>query len=276
MSVQTLIQDGKLTEAIAAATSDVKQAPMKPELRLVLAELISLTGNIDRADSVVEAATKLKETKFAGLTMFRQLLRGESARSQWFQEGRPPQTRTLPTPEFTSAIQAVVEYRASQLQEAAQIINSPAESLTCPGQITLNSGEVHPLDMFRDLNDLTSTVAELISLSGKFYWVPWSDIISIKFDPATTLRDVIWRSAELTFTDGAVERYFMPSLYFGTTSSDRDSLRLGQETDWKDLGEGLTSGIGLRMFLAGEQTPTVLEIAEIQFNRLRTISAESN
>ena len=276
MSVQSLIQDGKLTDAIAAATAEVKQSPMRPELRLVLAELVSLTGNIDRADTIVEAAKKLQNGQSAGLTMFRQLLRGEAARTQWLQEGRAPETRTLPTPDFANAVQAVVEFRAGQLAEAAKLVNSPAEAEACPGQLTLTSGETHPFDLFRDLNDLTAPVAELISLTGKFFWVPWSDFIAIRFDPAKTLRDVLWRSVECAFTDGAVERYFMPSLYVGTASSEKDTLRLGQETDWNELGEGLMSGVGLRMFLAGDLTPTILEVAEVRFNRLRSINAESN
>lgn len=276
MSVQSLIQDGKLTDAIAAATAEVKQSPMRPELRLVLAELVSLTGNIDRADTIVEAAKKLQDGQSPGLTMFRQLLRGEAARAQWFQEGRAPETRSMPTPDFSNAIQTVVEYRGGQLAAAAQLVSSAAESLAFPGQIKLTSGEEHSFDIFRDLNDLTAPVAELISLTGKLFWVPWSDFISIRFEPAKTLRDVFWRPVECAFTDGAIERYFMPTIYSGTANSDKDTLRLGQETDWKELGEGLISGVGLRMFLAGDQTPTVLEVAEVRFNRMRSINAESN
>src|SRR5262245_4196726 len=122
MSVTKSIQAGNLTEAVATATADVKQYPTRPELRLTLAELMCFTGNLDRADTLVEAATKLQKGPAAGLVLFRQLLRGETARQQWYQEGRAPETRAVPTPEFSSAIQTIVEYRAGDRVAAAKLL----------------------------------------------------------------------------------------------------------------------------------------------------------
>lgn len=266
MSVSEFIQKGNLAEAVAAATADVKRQPLKPEPRVVLAELMCFSGNLDRADELVEGASKQNRAPVPGLILLRQLLRGEVARQQWYEEGRPPQTKSEPSPELATALQAVVEFRAGDQAAAADKVGSLAQSHDRQGTLQLTSGEELRFESLRDLNDLTASVAELVSSAGKFFWVPWTEVRRAKFEPVQTLRDVLWRPVEITFTDESTERYFMPCLYSGSARSKVDTFRLGQATDWADLGAGLISGIGLRMFLAGESTPTMFEVADIQFD----------
>ena len=205
----------------------------------------------------------------------RQLLRGEVARNQWYEEGRPPETRSLPTQNLADALQIVVEYRGGDQAAAVNLAGTLAQPDLRQGVVHLTSDEQHNFVNFRDLNDLTGSVAELVSPAGKFFWVPWLEFSHVKFEPAKTLRDLLWRPVECTFKDGTLERYFMPCLYAGSALATVDSIRLGQTTDWKDLGDGLISGVGQRMFLAGDLTPSILDIAEIQFESTGSEHAKS-
>jgi type VI secretion system protein ImpE len=266
MSLKNLIQSGNLASAITAATDDVKRQPTKIEARVVLAELMCFSGNFDRGDTLIEGAMKIRGGQpVPGLILLRQLLRGEVARQQWYEEGRPPQVRTEPTDDLKAAMLTVVEYREKHLASAAEQLRGMEKSYQQSGTLKGLNGEAQSFTQFRDLNDLCPSVAELISPNGQFLWVPWSDFLRIKFDQAKTLRDILWRPAECEFRDGSQGNYYMPCLYSGSAQSTQETIRLGQGTDWIEQGEGIVTGVGLRMFLTDEATPTILEIEEIRF-----------
>ena len=54
-----LFRAGKLAEAIAAATAAVKAAPADLGRRVLLAELLLFSGNLERADVILDAASQV-------------------------------------------------------------------------------------------------------------------------------------------------------------------------------------------------------------------------
>lgn len=265
MSVQAQLDAGNLAEAITLATADVKREPARPELRVTLSELMCFDGNLERAASLIDAAAKLYQKPAPGLALSRQLIAGETARQRWFREGVAP---TLPQPSaqiLTDSLQVIEELRAGRLAEAARLVLELSERSPLEASMTLTSGETQAGTGFRDLNDLTANIAELITMSGQYCWRPWSEFQSLKFEPVKTLRDLLWRPVQYALRDGAAGQAFIPCLYAGSAAAADDAIRLGQATDWQELGDGLMSGLGQRMFLVGETTAPLLEIAEIQF-----------
>lgn len=273
MSIDDAIQSGNLAEAVTLATDEVKRNPTLVEARIVLAELMCFAGNLDRADSLVEAATKIRGNIAPGLMLYRQLLRGEVARQQWYNEGRAPEVKSEPSEELATSMQVVVDYRAKDYSAAAKSVAKLNESRPLKGTLQLKSGDEVPFEGFRDMSDLSAMVAEFISMMGKFYWVPWSTIKTIKFEPVGQLRDVLWRPLSCVTFAGVEDRFFMPCLYPGSAAAAQEVLRLGQSTDWVSHGDDLVTGLGLRMFLAGDATPTILEINQIQFEPQEAASA---
>ena len=75
-----LFRAGKLTDAIAAATAAVKQAPTDLGRRVLLAELLLFSGNLERADVILDAASQIDPTALIVVSEFRQLLRAETAK----------------------------------------------------------------------------------------------------------------------------------------------------------------------------------------------------
>lgn len=266
MSVQEQLDAGNLTAAIALATADVKREPTRPELRMVLAELMCFEGNLERAANLAEAAAKLYQKPAPGLALSRQLLAGETARQRWFREGIAPNVPQASAPALAESLQVIQDVRAGRLADAAKLVANLSELPLLEASVTLASGDTQSGAGFRDLNDLTANVAELITLAGQYVWRPWSEFRLLKFEPVKTLRDLLWRPVQYTLRDGAAGQAFIPCLYDGTSSAGEDAIRLGQATDWKDLGEGLMSGLGQRMFLVGDATMTILEMEQIQFS----------
>jgi type VI secretion system protein ImpE len=58
---------------------------------------------------------------------------------------------------------------------------------------------------------------------------------------------------------------YLLNLYPGSHRHEDDAVRLGRVTTWIDAGSGISRGAGQKLFVAGEELRTLLEIGEIQF-----------
>src|SRR5690349_7893792 len=95
-SIQDLLYEDKLDEAIAAMNVEVKNNATSIDKRALLAELLCIAGNLDRADIILNAISDLDPGAAIGVAMFRQLVRAEQARQQFYTDGRLPEFHTKP------------------------------------------------------------------------------------------------------------------------------------------------------------------------------------
>ncbi len=106
----------------------------------------------------------------------------------------------------------------------------------------------------RDYDDLFAPVLELIVMD-KYTWLPFEQVRRVEIAPPTQLRDLVWAVASVETADRELKA-FVPARYAGTEKSENDLVRLGRMTDWRDLGENLYAGAGLRTLIAdGEERP---------------------
>ncbi len=82
---------GQLGPAITAANAEVRRNPGNLGGRVLLAELLLFAGNLDRADTILDAAATADPRSAVIVAEFRQLLRAETARRQCAREGRVPE-----------------------------------------------------------------------------------------------------------------------------------------------------------------------------------------
>jgi type VI secretion system protein ImpE len=59
---------------------------------------------------------------------------------------------------------------------------------------------------------------------------------------------------------------FIPALYSGTWKSANDQVRLGRMTDWRDAGEELFIGEGMRIFWMDGRDKSILDIRTLEFS----------
>src|SRR5690606_17147809 len=74
---------GRLGEALAAATAQVRSRPTDVAARVFLAELLCFAGELERADKQLDLVADQDTTLAVGVALFRQLIRGEQARQQF-------------------------------------------------------------------------------------------------------------------------------------------------------------------------------------------------
>jgi type VI secretion system protein ImpE len=261
MNPGELFQAGKLDEAIAGCNELLKKNPADIPARSLLCELLCFAGNLERADSQLETIGKQDPKAAVGVALFRQLIRAEQARQQFFHEGRMPEFMHDPTPVMKLHLQASIMVREGSLAEAAKTLADAEEQRIKP------TGECNGdrFDDLRDLDDLTAPIFEVLTSNGKYYWIPIETVDSLEFEPPERPRDLLWRPTHIVVrgTEGDV---YMPTLYPGSASDPDEKIRLGRVTDWRGGEESPVRGIGLRSYLVGESDQPILELKELRFD----------
>ena len=260
-----LFRNGQLDDAANAAITAVKKNPKDPQCRLFLAELFCFQGNIDRAD--VQLETILTQTPDAiRVLQFRQIIRAEKARQEFYTAGRPPEFLADPPEHLKLALKATVLKRAGDHEGATEALQHCEES-----RPKLNGDcDGTPFSDFRDLNDATPSFLEVLTNNGVYYWVPFENVTQLDFQKPEAPRDLLWRRTQLSVTNGPDGDVCLPATYFGTDKETDDSLRLARATDWREEEGGVYRGIGQRSFLVGEEDKSILELQTLSFATLTT------
>ncbi len=259
--VGALFRAGRLDDAIAAATAKVKASPSDLSARVLLAELLVFAGNVERADVLLDAAGQLDPSAGIVVAEFRQLLRAETARRQLYRDGRVPEFLGGPGDVETALLAALVALRDGDA-EAARRAAETAEAQRGARAGTSN-GTVFA--DFRDASDICCGIFEILTTTGKYFWIPISRVTEVTFHPPERPRDLIWRRATLAVHDGPDGDVYMPVTYGAGDASLAPEFRLGRATDWIERG-GLVTGVGQREFLVGDEAVPVMELGEIVFS----------
>jgi type VI secretion system protein ImpE len=262
-----LFRDRKLGEAIAAANAEVRRKPADLGGRVLLAELLLFAGNLARADVILDAASQADPTAAVVVAEFRQLLRADIARHQCSREGRVPEFLGDPTPALRAVLAAMVALRAGDMAEATrQAVEAETLRPSAPGTMKQAGGDV-AFDDFRDVDDLCAGFFEVLTTTGKYFWVPTERVESLVLHPPKRPRDLAWRRATISVSEGPDGEVYVPAIYDPPQADIADDYRLGHGTDWSGEEAGPVRGVGQRVFLAGEDAFPIMEIAELRFAR---------
>ena len=260
------LRAGDIASALAAATAAIKASPTDADARWLMAELLLLTGDAERADRMLDAAA-LHEPNPAVLE-FRKLLRAEVLRMQVLRDGRAPKYQgedATPAQQVASRARMLI-----RLGDAAGASAAAAEiddlRPAAPGHLEDAAGVSLPFDDLRDADDLWAAEFEILTTAGDHLLVPVSRVRSLSFDPPRRARDLVWRRCTIDLKDGTEGVVFMPALYLGATPETDDGFRLGRSTDWTDPADGPVRGRGQRMFLIGEEMLAASDLHTVVFD----------
>src|SRR5947209_684246 len=111
MNARELYQAGRLQEAVTAMNGEVRQNPSDTGRRGFLCELLCLAGNLERADTLLDALGQQDAKAAVGVALWRQLIRAEQHRQQFFAEGRLPEFLEQPSPVLRLHLEASIALR---------------------------------------------------------------------------------------------------------------------------------------------------------------------
>ncbi len=256
-----LFRAGKLAPAIDQANLAVRKAPGDLGARVLLAELLVLSGNLERADVILDAASEAEPSAAVVVAEFRQLIRADMARRQLRRDGRIPEFLGEPTPSMRETLAALVALRAGDVAAAGQRANE-AELLR--PRAAGRAGET-AFDDFRDIDDLCAGFFEVLTTTGKYYWIPTERVASVEFEPPRRPRDLVWRRASMSVREGPDGVVYLPAIYGNDDPDLADDYRLGRATDWRQDDDGPVRGIGQRVFLVGEEDCGIMDLGALTF-----------
>jgi type VI secretion system protein ImpE len=256
-----LFRAGKLGSAVDAANAAVRRNPSDLDNRVLLAELLVFAGNLERADTILDAAAQIDPTVTIGTAEFRQLVRAALARRQHGREGRMPEFLGEPTPALRSGLAAFVALRAGDTGEAAR---HTAEAEALRPRVAGYAGD-KPFDDFRDTDDLHIGFFEILTTTGKYFWIPTERVASIEFHQPRRPRDLVWRRASISVTAGPDGEVYLPAIYDTNRPDTSDEFLLGRATDWIGPEEGPVLGIGQRVFVVGEDATSIMDLTTLRF-----------
>ena len=262
-----LLKAGSLDEAMLAATADVKARPTDVEARWLLAELLILAGLHDRADAQFDALIAMEPRAAVSAIPIRHLLRAEAARRQFYDEGRVPELLDGADTQIRDRLEAFVMLRAGRGAEAGKLVEKAERTRpSLPGTLVPVAGGSRNFADFRDLDDITAEVLEVLTQNGKYYWIEMRRVQTIEFTVPERPLDLVWRPARLVVKDAFDARVHLPAVY-GTLEGADSASRLGRRTDWRgEEGEAIV-GIGRRSFVIdGEEEVDMMAIGSIRFD----------
>ncbi len=256
------LDKGDLKGAIESAINLVKTNPTNIAARTFLFELSCFSGEWERGEKQLEVIGHQDVAAMIGTKIYQQNFKAERDRLAYFSEGRKPETMTGSPAHLTDLLNANNRVREGNIAEARLLLDGVEENrpaYTC----TVNGEGFSDL---RDYNDLTMCVFEVI-FKDAYIWLPFDYVDRIEFTKPASLRDLYWIQGNVELTNGTNGEMFFPALYAGSWKSDNDQVRLGRMTDWRDLGDELFVGEGMRLFWMDGKDRSILDIETIEFNR---------
>lgn len=260
------LRAGDVAAALAAATAAIKAAPTDADARWLMAEVLLLSGDAERADRMLDAAA-LHEPNPAVLE-FRKLLRAEVLRAQVLRDGRAPKYQgDDATPAQQAALRARMLLRLGDVAGAnAAAAEIEALRAPAPGHLEAADGSRTNFDDLRDADDLLAAEIEVLTTAGDHMLVPVSRIRSLVFDAPRRTRDLVWRRCEIDLKDGTEGVVYLPALYLGAAAETDNALLLGRATEWTDPELGPVRGRGQRLLMVGEQAVPFTGLATVVFD----------
>jgi type VI secretion system protein ImpE len=260
-----LYQSGQLGEALSELTSEVKANPTDASRRAFLFELLCFAGEWDRAEKQLGVISQMSAGAEMGATVYLNNIKGERARQRLLTEGLAPHFLSEPPPYVDLHLEAVNRLREGNVAEARATLDRAEEDRPAfAGEL-----DCAPFEDFRDYDDLFAPVLELIVMD-KYTWLPFEQVRRVEIAPPTQLRDLVWAVANVETTERELKA-FVPARYAGSEKSENDLVRLGRMTDWRDLGESLYAGAGLRILIADGEEKSLFSFKTVSFGETKEL-----
>ena len=233
-----LLAAGKVSEAITALGTWLRDNPADVSQRTFLFELLCFAGQYERAEKHLSVLSQGTKEAQLGATMYYAALHAEKDRNELFR------SQAFPKTEATDEL---------------------------PG---LLNGK--PFKTFRDADPDIGARLEVYA-AGAYLWIPLRHIASIAIDQPKHLRDLMWPSAMVqtgpSFKGTELGQVIIPAIYPFSWKDPDEAVWLGRSTVWNADDEGNEYPSGQKVFLVdGEEVP-LFEIKTIEFIAADTAAA---
>ncbi len=260
MDAKSFLLAGELDRTIQQLVQTVTVNPTDQASRTFLFEMQCFAGQFTQATRNLDVLKELDSSNQHGIHIYRDLLLAEETRIQMFAYGGGPEFFHAPAPYLEMLLAAIKYVGESRFGQAREFLEASCSSWP------LATGKIngHPFSRINDCHNFLGPVLEVM-VGSHYYWVPWNEIKMIRFKTPHYLRDLYWAQAHLFLRVGRQLPVFIPVLYPRTFSISDEAVKLGAQTIWEEVGEGIVAGKGQRIFECDETEYPILEIQTLEF-----------
>jgi type VI secretion system protein ImpE len=251
LAEQTL-RDGRVEEALAELQAEVRKAPENAEYRVFLFQLLCVMGDWERARAQLKVLGELSAGSLPLVHLYGAAISCELLRAEVFAGAKTPLVLGEPLPWLARLFQALSVAAQGRGAEAAGL---RAEALEQAAAVTgIIDGEP-----FSRLGPVCEAIVD-----GRYYWVPFERIRSVRLEAPADLRDVVWMPAKIGLTNGGEASALIPARYPGSESDRNGLIRLSRKTEWDEAVPDTFHGRGQRMFATNEGEYALLSVRRIE------------
>jgi type VI secretion system protein ImpE len=181
-----LLDQGRLSDALAQQTLEVRARPADVPARIFLFELLCFSGDFGRAEKHLEVVGHQSAEMLVGVEIYLQALAAEKARRVVFAEDKLPSFLTAPPDYATFHLEALKLQRDGEPAKARILLE---KALTLRPALR-GEADGHLFDDFEDWDPFLGPFLELI-INDKYAWLPFEQIRRIEIAKPRQLRDLI-------------------------------------------------------------------------------------
>jgi len=262
VNAKDLMAAGRLSEARAQLTAEVKAAPTDAGKRTLLFQVLAFLGEWEKAEKHLDLIGTLSPSSSIGVQAYRDAISAEKERRDVVDRKKVPNFLT-DAPSYLDTYFAAWDALASGKTGRATKLYKEVDQRRPP-----TSGSVKGKSFigFVDIDTFLSCFLEAIVLD-RYVWVPFESLRELVVGPPKTFLDLLWAPAALVTWEGMNVACYLPVCYPGSVTAEDERAKLGRMTDWLSLGGPFCRGVGQHVFTAGREDIPLLEMGEVTFTR---------
>lgn len=262
-AAEQAIRAGDPQSALQQLTAAVRAKPADPALRVFLAQLLCVTGAWERAHTQLNVAADMDASTHAMRETVGHAIRCELLRADVFAGKRTPMVFGQPDQWLALLIESLLQRGQGNTAMADDLASRAFD------EAPATSGRIDE-QRFEWLADGDCRLGPVLEacVNGRYYWVPFSRLSRIAFEPPEDLRDLVWLPAYLTFTNGGEVVALIPSRYIGSQASDDPAIVLARKTIWTESGADRWQGLGQRVLMSDVGEHDLLAVRMIEFDEV--------
>ncbi len=249
MLLGELLAERSLQPALTRVQDQVRREPANPKHRIFLFQLLTVLGQWERALNQLNVLAEMDANSLPMAQTYREALRCELLRTDVFAGRRSPLIFGDPEPWTALLLEALRLTAEGHYQQAASIREQAFEAAPAtPGVI-----DQQAFAWIADADPRLGPMVEAI-IHGRYFWIPFQRIASIKLEAPADLRDLVWAPVWFTWINGGETVGLIPTRYPDSQASADPAVQLSHKTEWREPADGVYLGIGQRLWVsdAGE------------------------
>ncbi|MCB1771481.1 MAG: virulence protein SciE type [Candidatus Competibacteraceae bacterium] len=271
MLLGELLAERDLQPVLTKVQDQVRREPANPKHRIFLFQLLSILGQWERALTQLNVLEEMDASSLPMVQTYLEALRCEMLRADVFAGRRSPLIFGDPEPWVALLLEALRLTAEGHHEQAMPVREQAFEGAPATSGMIDNQ----PFSWIADADSRLGPVLEAI-VNGRYFWIPFHRIGSVKLEAPADLRDLVWMPALFTWSNGGEAVGLIPARYPGSPTSPDPALQLSHKTEWIEQTEDVYIGMGQRMLVTDEGEYPLLDARLLRLGEVAVEPATSD